>query len=158
MPPAPLGCYLITNCNPFQGNYFLRILMLLTWNVQCGLFTSWKVQYSVHKYKFHSRIIIANLSLSPNSTYLRANFCHFELGGKHRCQEIRKTSISPWGPDPDIAQGPRGGYTVHQYRDGILRERRKHARGRNLADCGKICRSPSESFGSIEKMWKKYSK
>ena len=27
-------------------------------------------------------------------------------------------------------------------RDGILRERREHARGRNLADCGRICGSP----------------
>ena len=43
-------------------------------------------------------------------------------------------------------------------RDGILRERREHARGRNLADCGRICGSPRESFGSIEEMWKKYSK
>ena len=43
-------------------------------------------------------------------------------------------------------------------RDGILRERREHARGRNLADCGRICGSPRKSFGSIEEMWKKYSK
>ena len=27
-------------------------------------------------------------------------------------------------------------------RDGILRERREHARGRILADCGRICGSP----------------
>ena len=31
-------------------------------------------------------------------------------------------------------------------RDGILRE---HARGRNLADCGRICGSLHKSFGSI---------
>ena len=43
-------------------------------------------------------------------------------------------------------------------RDGILRERHEHARGKNLADCGRICGSPRESFGSIEEMWKKYSK
>ena len=43
-------------------------------------------------------------------------------------------------------------------RDGILRERREHARGRNLADCGRICGSPCESFGSIEEMREKYSK
>ena len=40
-------------------------------------------------------------------------------------------------------------------RDGILRQRHKHARRRNLADCGRIRGSPRESFGSIEKMWKK---
>ena len=45
-----------------------------------------------------------------------------------------------------------------EFRDGILRERREHARGRNLADCGRICGSPRKSFGSIEEMWKKYSK
>ena len=40
-------------------------------------------------------------------------------------------------------------------RDGILCERRReHARGRNLADCGRICGSPHKSFGSIEEMWK----
>ena len=44
------------------------------------------------------------------------------------------------------------------YRDGILRERREHARGRNLADCGRICGSPRKYFGSIEEMWKKYFK
>ena len=33
-------------------------------------------------------------------------------------------------------------------RDGILRERREHARGRILADCGRICGSPSKSVGS----------
>ena len=43
-------------------------------------------------------------------------------------------------------------------KDGILRERREHARGRNLADCGRICGSPHKSVGSIEEMWQKYSK
>ena len=43
-------------------------------------------------------------------------------------------------------------------RDGILRERREHARGSNLADCGRICGSPHKSVGSIEEMWKKCSK
>ena len=43
-------------------------------------------------------------------------------------------------------------------RDGILRERREHARGRYSADCGRICGSHRKSFGSIEEMWKKYSK
>ena len=43
-------------------------------------------------------------------------------------------------------------------RDGILRERWEHARGRNLADYGRIFGSPRESFGSTEEMWKKYSK
>ena len=38
------------------------------------------------------------------------------------------------------------------YRDGILRKRREHARGRNLADCGRICGSPRKSFGSIKEM------
>ena len=33
-------------------------------------------------------------------------------------------------------------------RDGILRERREHARGRILADCGRICGSPRKSVGS----------
>ena len=33
-------------------------------------------------------------------------------------------------------------------RDGILRERREYARGRNLADCGRICGSPGKSVGS----------
>ena len=44
------------------------------------------------------------------------------------------------------------------FRDGMLRERREHARGRNLPYCGRICGSPCESFGSIEEMWKKNSK
>ena len=42
-------------------------------------------------------------------------------------------------------------------RDGILRERREHARGRNLADCGRICGSPHISVGLIEEMRKKRS-
>ena len=42
--------------------------------------------------------------------------------------------------------------------DGILRERHEHARGRNLADCGRICGSSCKSVGSIEEMWKKCSK
>ena len=50
------------------------------------------------------------------------------------------------------------GITGMLSRDGILRKRREHAHGRNLADCGRICGSPHESFGSIEEMWKKYSK
>ena len=45
-----------------------------------------------------------------------------------------------------------------ELRDGIFRERREHARGRNLVDCGRICGSPRKSFGSIDKMWEKYSK
>ena len=32
-------------------------------------------------------------------------------------------------------------------RDGIMRERREHARGRILADCGRICGSPGKSVG-----------
>ena len=30
-------------------------------------------------------------------------------------------------------------------RDGILRECREHAHGRNMADCGRICGSPRKS-------------
>ena len=45
-----------------------------------------------------------------------------------------------------------------QGRDGILRERCEHARGRNLADCGSICGSPRKSVGLIEEMWQKYPK
>ena len=37
-------------------------------------------------------------------------------------------------------------------RGGILRERREHARARNLADCGRICGSPHKSVGSIEEI------
>ena len=33
-------------------------------------------------------------------------------------------------------------------RDGILRERREHARGRILSNCGRICGSPCKSVGS----------
>ena len=40
-------------------------------------------------------------------------------------------------------------------RDGISRERREHARVRNLADCGRICERPRKSIGSIEEMWRK---
>ena len=47
---------------------------------------------------------------------------------------------------------------VFQGRDGILHKRREHARGRNLADCGRICGSARKSVGSIEEMWQKYSK
>ena len=37
-------------------------------------------------------------------------------------------------------------------RDGILRERREHARGRILADCGRICGSlGNKSIGSNKK-------
>ena len=39
-----------------------------------------------------------------------------------------------------------------------MRERREHARGRNLADCGSIYGCPCISVGSIKEMWKKYSK
>ena len=38
-------------------------------------------------------------------------------------------------------------------RDGILRERLEHARGRNLADCGRICGGSCKSIGSIEEMF-----
>ena len=31
-----------------------------------------------------------------------------------------------------------------------MRERREHARGRILADCGRICGSPDKSVGSTE--------
>ena len=61
------------------------------------------------------------------------------------------------GPHRTKGQGPIR-TTWDHIRDGILRERREHARGRNLADCGRICGSPRKSFGSIEEMWKKYSK
>ena len=44
------------------------------------------------------------------------------------------------------------------HRDGILCERREHARGRNLTDCGRICGSHRRSVGLIEEMWKEYSK
>ena len=44
------------------------------------------------------------------------------------------------------------------YRDGILRERHEHARGRNLADCGRICGSTRKPVGRIEEMWNKCSK
>ena len=37
---------------------------------------------------------------------------------------------------------------VKQARDGILRERREHARGRILMDCGRICGSPGKSMAS----------
>ena len=47
---------------------------------------------------------------------------------------------------------------VPRTRDGILRERREHARGRNLADCGRICGSLRLSVGSNEEMWNKCSK
>ena len=40
---------------------------------------------------------------------------------------------------------------------GILRERHEHARGRNLADCRRICGSPRKSVGLIKEMWQKYS-
>ena len=43
-------------------------------------------------------------------------------------------------------------------RDGMLRERREHARAGNLADCTRICGSPWGSVGSVEEMWKKCSK
>ena len=46
----------------------------------------------------------------------------------------------------------------HKNRDGILRERPEHARGRNLADCGRIYGSPCKSVGLIEEMRQKYSK
>ena len=36
-------------------------------------------------------------------------------------------------------------------RDGILRERREHARGRIMADCERICGSPGKSVGSNKK-------
>ena len=51
---------------------------------------------------------------------------------------------------------------LQKYRDGILRERREHARGRILADCGRICGSPGKSLGSnkiveeISQMIKKF--
>ena len=43
-------------------------------------------------------------------------------------------------------------------RDGILRERRRHARRKYLADCRRIIGSPHISVGSIEEMRKKCSK
>ena len=43
-------------------------------------------------------------------------------------------------------------------RDGILRKCREHARGRNFVYCGRIWGCPCKSEGSIEEMWKKYSK
>ena len=42
-------------------------------------------------------------------------------------------------------------------RDGILRERREHARGRNLANCGRICGSPPQicrlNLRNVEEMF-----
>ena len=42
-------------------------------------------------------------------------------------------------------------------RDGILRERREHARGRNLANCGRICRIPPQicrlNLRNVEEMF-----
>ena len=46
-----------------------------------------------------------------------------------------------------------GPYLALLSRDGILRKRREHARGRNLADYGSIC----TSVGLIEEMWNKCS-
>ena len=41
-----------------------------------------------------------------------------------------------------LDQNPQShGRKRNAHRDGILRERREHARGRNLADCGRICGS-----------------
>ena len=46
-------------------------------------------------------------------------------------------------------------YGEIRIRDGILRERREHARGRYLADCGRICGTSRKSKDTIEEMWKK---
>ena len=54
---------------------------------------------------------------------------------------------------PQVLEKVKDGRTNHvgqtnlithivKLRYGILRERREHARGRNLADCGRICGSP----------------
>ena len=47
----------------------------------------------------------------------------------------------------------------HMNRDGILRVRREHARGRNLADCGRICGSPLKicrlNLRNVEEMFQR---
>ena len=44
-------------------------------------------------------------------------------------------------------------FKLHPHIDGILRERHKHACGRNLKDCGRICGIPHKSEGTIEEMF-----
>ena len=57
-------------------------------------------------------------------------------------------------PVPAITQKKYSGeHPRDSGRDGILRERCEHARGRNLADFGRICGSPHISVGSIEEMF-----
>ena len=55
------------------------------------------------------------------------------------------------------ANSPTGNHKGQWGRDGILRERREHARGRNLAECGRICGSPRESTMWIVTVDKKYN-
>ena len=60
------------------------------------------------------------------------------------------TKVIYWRRKFRIIKNNTVGWGRQWPRDGILRE---HARGRNLADCGRICESPRKSVSSIEEMF-----